>query len=402
MSTASEAIVFIMGADTPTGLTAARCLRSSRVRIYGTYQNKNAPTLRSCCWDGLVCLSGSISNQFRELVNFYQSGFKGEKSVLLFSSDDQVLGFWENPSILKAHFILPIMSEKDGRLLMSKTSFYRWALDRGLPVPETACIDQKNFHEILRVYNRFPAVLKPTVRDNRWNQKFPNKKLLVFESKDELLSLMPILNIFEFAEEYVLQQRIEGGDHEVYFVLYAHDLEGRRLGRVTGRKIFQWPPEYGSTAMCEVFYDEELVELADRFSENCHLVGLNSIEFKRDTVSGRFFMTEPTVGRNDYQSGISRVSSENLNKMLLDCIVGNVKKDGIRFTKLNDGSKGLWVDEFAMARIIKKGGLRPLGVLIKSLIRAKLRVSFIYFSFSDMAPFLINLRGLFKNRGNGS
>jgi D-aspartate ligase len=130
-------------------------------------------------------------------------------------------------------------------------------------------------------------------------------------SADELDTLWRSLK--DTAGEMITQEWIEGGDSDVYFCLQYRSRSSPTYSFV-GRKICQWPPLVGGTASCvsapEVY--DELVAMTEKFFAQVGFVGIGSMEYKRDSRDGRFYMVEPTVGRTDYQEEVATLNGVNL------------------------------------------------------------------------------------------
>jgi predicted ATP-grasp superfamily ATP-dependent carboligase len=52
--------------------------------------------------------------------------------------------------------------------------------------------------------------------------------------------------------------------------------------------------------------------MTTRFFQAAGVVGMASMEYKRDTRSGEFHMVEPTIGRTDYQEEVATLNGVNL------------------------------------------------------------------------------------------
>jgi len=377
-------VIFIMGADTLTGLTTARSLKKLPIQIVGLYERSDSITLASNSWDVLFGVPKEILEQFDELVKIKQSHYDSQKAVLLFTGDDQVIAYWKYEEKLDNIFIVPVMNSKEGRFLMDKTLFHEWAVKENVPVPHSLPLNKKEDIKVAKTFSYFPCILKPMVRGKSWNTRYPNNKILKFNSSFELSNFLDLEDIFNFSDSYILQKWIEGGDSDIYFVLYAHDLKGNLLGKLGGRKILQWPPLEGSTAICEIYNDKSLINTADLITEKTKLVGLNSLEFKKDSIDGKFYMTEPTVGRNDYQSGLSMLAAPVLTEKLIHSVVGwnNIKSYSPLPLK-----EGLWIDEISLIRYLKEKNSWFIFKVIALVFKKKLRLSFLLLSVNDWRPF---------------
>ncbi len=380
----TENVVIVMGADTPTGMTTVRALNKSPVLVVGAYENPNSVTLTSQYWHALYEVSGTIDVQFDKLIEIYKSKFLNKKVILLFTGDEQILGYWEFGAKLEQYFTIPIVGHESGKILMDKAQFHDWAIAKGVGVPPSLTIQGKLDFAELSSFSFFPCVLKPNVRTKSWNKKFPNEKLLRFDSKHRMLDFLEYFPLFNYSPSYLLQKWVPGNDSSIYFVLYAHDLDGKLLSRIGGRKRLQWPPDFGSTAVCEVCNDEALYNAGEEILKHLSLVGLNSIEFKRDPDSGTFYVTEPTVGRNDYQSGLSSFMKYNLTHIVVESIFSPSN-----YITISDSNfRGLWIDEISVLRHLKKNNVFFLFNFLALLVKNRFSIGFLYFSIKDSGPFI--------------
>jgi hypothetical protein len=70
----------------------------------------------------------------------------------------------------------------------------------------------------------------------------------------------------------------------------------------------------GGTASCTAApeVDDELSQSTTKFFRDAGVVGMASMEYKRDARSGQFRMVEPTIGRTDYQEEVAALNGVNL------------------------------------------------------------------------------------------
>ena len=76
----------------------------------------------------------------------------------------------------------------------------------------------------------------------------------------------------------------------------------------------------GSTAICTDFKSPELEALSKALMVDACLKGLGSVEFKFNRNDGRYLITEPTIGRNDYQSFVAVCAGHNLTGKLVESV----------------------------------------------------------------------------------
>jgi predicted ATP-grasp superfamily ATP-dependent carboligase len=156
----------------------------------------------------------------------------------------------------------------------------------------------------------YPVVVKPGAHNMDYSRAF--KKAYRVASAAECLDL--VRRILTVLPDVVVQEWIEGPDTSIHFCLQYIDRSGRVAASFTGRKIRSWPPHVGGTASClpAPEADAELAALTTRFFRNTGVIGMASMEYKRDANNGAFQMVEPTIGRTDYQEEVATLNGANL------------------------------------------------------------------------------------------
>ena len=385
---ADQGCVVITGADTPTGLTTARALRGLPVEVIGVLRDPQAAPALSRVWNRLLFLDGEPLEQLDFLIERAREGAFEEPCVLLFTQDSHVIEAWSCLEALRQYFIVPLPSWIDGETMMDKTLFHQWAMKNGVEVPRSEIV--ASAEDISRLTSEliFPCILKPLVRTAAWDNAYRNNKFFFINSQYEVDELLRLPDLFHYSPRYLLQEWIPGEDSDVFFVLFALNDNSSVLVEYAGQKNWQWPPLEGSTAVCHLIDDEKLVSLARRIVVGLGMVGLGSVEFKRDPRDGRLLVTEPTVGRNDYQSGVALVGKKNPTAALVSY-----------YLELGSGSYNSdqkvscsWVDELSAYRYAKSKGFLRAALWLSSKIIFSRRVRFLYFELRDIKPFLVHLR----------
>jgi D-aspartate ligase len=193
--------------------------------------------------------------------------------------------------------------------LSDKNSFHALAEREGFAVPRAIALEGSGCVALLSSL-RPPLILKPA------------DKTLVLKGTVERAVLARNLTEAETAARRMLavaprviaQEWIEGPDEALFFTLFTCDGDGRVLGLFCGRKLVCSPPGVGNTAVCVAAPEvsDDLNTLTLSFIERVRYRGLGSLEFKRETETGRFLMIEPTVGRTDWQEEIATLCDVNL------------------------------------------------------------------------------------------
>ena len=340
--------VVIVGADHPTALGTARALRRMRarpVRIVGVCRNPQAACCRSSAWDDLVVVDRDPGTEVEALLELARS--LSGRALLVPTNDLTVQAVSRERERLhdRYDFVLPDPETVD--LLLDKTAFHDWARRNGFPVPEAAVVASSAELDLALRELAFPVVLKPLYRTAAWQRHSPTAKVFRLESRADLEGLA--IDPFSLAPRLIVQRWIEGRDDDVFFCLTYFDRSGRCVATYTGRKLLQWPPEVGNTAICEGIADEELRQLTLTMFERVGFRGLGSLEVKRDRTSGKLYIVEPTVGRNNLQSFVAVAGGVNLTEAAWRDATGDtVASDG--FTP----RPAVWLQEnFALRALLK-------------------------------------------------
>lgn len=192
--------------------------------------------------------------------------------------------------------------------LMDKAQFQALAEQHGFAIPRAVCL--RGAEDLARgAALEYPCVLKPIVKTPAYDRLF--KKAYKIESPEELRT---VVREIAGAAEMIVQEWIEGGDDCIYFCLQYRERSRGAAISFAGRKLRSWPPATGGTASCMPApeHEAELVRLTDGFFAAVGFFGIGSIEFKRDSRTGRFMMIEPTVGRTDFQEEIATLNGVNI------------------------------------------------------------------------------------------
>jgi predicted ATP-grasp superfamily ATP-dependent carboligase len=299
-----------MGKDRPpvvivglndAALSIVRSLGSKRIRIIGLYDN-NSPTYyiksRYCS----VRLQRPLHGKplVDALIKDVASSLK-ELAVIFCTNDNSVLTVSKYEDELRPffRFVLPPYEVTNSQI--SKREFHKFAVSNSFLVPNTFFTN--GAEEIEKVAHKisFPCVIKPEFRDRTWEEKVP-VKVLYAESKQDFLNLIREYQIHQTS--LVVQEWIDGDDAEVYFCLLYINRNHKPLAVCVARKLRQYPHLTGSTSVAETVLLPEIAVESLRLLNTAGCVGFCSVEFKQSRRDGRFYVTEPTIGRPDTQEGI--------------------------------------------------------------------------------------------------
>jgi D-aspartate ligase len=298
----------IVGGRGPGALGMIRSLNRASVPVILLEEDALAPAMHTR-YARKVAISQASGQQLMEALLALASDID-DPAVLFLSSDDAVLTVSEHRSELQGKYRFLMPSHHCLASLIHKSSFRELAEASGFPVPRSVAIQSRADLDRLPEL-RFPCIVKPT----RATPEYQNQglargyKVAIPEEAEavcrRLLLILPDL---------VIQEWIEGADHDLYFCLQYRLPEGGAACSFVGRKLVIWPPDVGVTASCTAAPEAEapLRALTDQFFEQVGFVGMGGIEFKRDARTGEFLMIEPTVGRSDGQVEVATLHGVNI------------------------------------------------------------------------------------------
>jgi predicted ATP-grasp superfamily ATP-dependent carboligase len=193
--------------------------------------------------------------------------------------------------------------------LLHKQGFQQLAERLGAPVPVSVHV--RTLADLTALeFLRYPAAVKPGERHQEYGRQF--KKAYRVENAAEASTLLR--RILEVMPDVMVQEWIEGQDSDIYFCLQYLDKHRHVIASFTGRKIRSWPPQVGGTASCTAAPEvhDELTRVTADFFQQAGVVGMASMEYKRDARTHEFRMVEPTIGRTDYQEEVATLNGVNL------------------------------------------------------------------------------------------
>lgn len=232
-----------------------------------------------------------------------------ERLMLFVTEERTVVEVSASRKLLDPHFHLRLPGHGRLMALMHKQGFQQLAESVGAPVPRTVRLESKADLPRIEALS-FPCVLKPARKDYGYGARF--KKAYKVHSPAEVAKLYE--EIHPVLADMVVQEWIEGADNDVYFCLQYLGEEGQVVSSFTGRKIRAWPPRIGGTASCTAAWEvaDELNRMTAQFFAQVGFTGMGSMEYKRDTRDGRFYMVEPTVARTDFQEEVASLNGVNI------------------------------------------------------------------------------------------
>lgn len=241
------------------------------------------------------------------------------RPVLILTTDQSVDTVSDRRAQIEALYRIHLPSSEMVHALSEKTLFHALAERESFAVPRSVAVhciaDLDRFHELVP-----PIILKPA------DKKLVVKGIAARAVRAETIqkARTAATAMLRTAPRLIAQEWIDGPDTEILFTLFSCDGEGRIVGIFPGRKLVCWPPAIGNTAVCVAAPEaaDELYAQTRLFVARTNYRGLGSLEFKRDSRTGRYLIVEPTVGRTDWQEEIATVCGVNLPLLTYETALG--------------------------------------------------------------------------------
>ena len=269
------------------GLGVIRDLGVNGVPMLGLDTDVHALGFSSRYAAGLVCPSPQDDEE-AFLTFLEELGARlPQRGVLFPTHDEYVWALSRNAARLERYYHLPFSRWDVMQRLHDQRAQLEAAWNAGVDTPQTIFIDTPDELEAAAREVPYPAVLKP-VDSLAFKQRF-QRHLLDVGSPDDLRRIYP--SVADLGT-LMLQERVPGGDAELFSVGSYLDVRSRPLAVFTGHKIRQYPAGAGSARLGVSRWDTELADAGLRLLVELGYHGVSQVEFKRDARDGRYCLME--------------------------------------------------------------------------------------------------------------
>jgi predicted ATP-grasp superfamily ATP-dependent carboligase len=293
----------VIGLDCITGLQTARLLARRGVPVIGIASNPG-----HFCARTRVCqeiLQADTASEELLLALEREAGRFPEPPVLFPCTDNSVRLLSAGRDRL-AGYRLALPEHDVVEMLIEKPSMERYAREHGFRVPNTVEIGRREDLEAACGELRFPCVLKPASKDARWVAHTSQK---AFEVADAESLLARYDACAGWSDRFIVQEWIEGPESALYSCNVYFSSGAEPLVAFVARKIRQWPPSTGTSALGVECRADEVCEETLRLFRSVGYHGLGYVEMKFDERTGHYSLIEPNVGRPTGRSAMAWSSS---------------------------------------------------------------------------------------------
>ena len=228
--TAKACVMGDMDLLRPLALAEIPCAVVSRPGVPSLYSRY---ALSRLAWDDY---SGDTERLLDALVGFGTA--QPEPPVLFYQEDGQILLISRHREQLAKAFRFVVADSDLVEDLLDKARFQTLAARHELPVPTARRFDPAKI-EPAHLGLRFPLILKPLTRLDRWNDALGSRKALCAENLETLRALWPQLSALGL--ELLAQEFVHGSEARIESYHCYVDQQGRIAGEFTGRKTAPIP-----------------------------------------------------------------------------------------------------------------------------------------------------------------
>lgn len=198
-----------------------------------------------------------------------------QKAVLFPCLDEWVFAIARHRKKLEEYFLLPFSELDTIERILDKNLLYRKCEERKIPIPRTFYLNEQNAGEIASELG-FPCILKPALQREFTNEF--GEKVFRTESREEFLALA------ERARRHpLLAQEIVGAGIDSFYSLCSYvGRDGQAKGVFVGRKLEQYPADFGTACLVDSRYVEEIVERGTDILDQFGYQGISEVEFIYD------------------------------------------------------------------------------------------------------------------------
>lgn len=305
MSRPTPAVV--IGLDCITGLQTARILAARGVPVIGIASDPGHFACRTRVCERRIAADthGPGLVDTLELL----AATLPEPAVLYPCTDLAVITLSRERERVLRHHRMVLPDAETVETLVDKVRFLELAARIGLPIPRTYLIRDAAGARDAAAGLAYPAVVKPPYKTAEWQAHTRAKAFKVHDAA-ELLAIHERFGAL--APVLIAQEWIEGPESALYSCNCYYGVGGTPLASFVARKLRQWPPETGTSALGEEVRNDAVLAATLQLFDAVHYRGLGYVEMKRDARTGRHLVIEPNVGRPTGRSAIAEAGGVEL------------------------------------------------------------------------------------------
>jgi predicted ATP-grasp superfamily ATP-dependent carboligase len=316
-----------------------------------------------------------------------------KKAVLFPCLDEWVFAVARHRKELDRFFTLPFSDIEIIERILDKNLLYKKCEERGIPIPKTYYVGEQTPEQIAEQIS-FPCIVKPALQ-----REFTNEfgdKVFRAENRDQFLNLC-----LRAAHHPLLVQEIVGAGVDSFYSLGSYiGSDGQAKGVFVGRKLEQYPPDFGTGCLVDSRYVPEIVERGVDILKQFGYQGISEVEFIYDERDKDYKLLDINTRAWKWIGLPIRTGVDLVWLAYSDAVTGKVDPAG----RQTEGTKWVWLKDYIQLRRQQTG--KPEATLTdqdwfeliagngdtsESIVPA-------VFSNDDPAPAVQMIKSLFEER----
>ena len=318
-----------------TGLAVARSLGKRGVPVIGLDRDENGYGLHS----KLTAVAGRcpypLDDERAFIDSLLEIGAELKRKAVLFPClDEWVFAVARHRPELEKYFLIPLSDLETVERILDKNLLYRKCEALRIPIPRTWYVGEQTPDQIAAEIE-FPCIVKPALQREFTNEF--GEKVFRVETRDAFLEMCG-----RASHHPLLAQEIIGAGVDSFYSLCSYiGRDGEAKGAFVGRKLEQYPPDFGTACLVDSRYIGEIVERGVDVLREFGYYGTSEVEFLRDERDGEFKLLDINT-RVWKWIGLPIAAGVDLPWLAYaDAVYGRVKtagrqREGLRWVYLKD------------------------------------------------------------------
>jgi predicted ATP-grasp superfamily ATP-dependent carboligase len=301
----------------PAGLALARSLGRAGVPVHGGVFRGNEFGLRSRYLRGrCIATEEEEAARDRRMLGYLRSLAEDGRVVLVPERDEHVDFVLRNWDEVAALADVPLPPDPESVLrVRRKDQLPVAAAEAGVPSPATFFPESE---ESVREAGLQPPFLLKPAEGQEYALRF-GEKAVVANDVDEAAAVWRQARDAGF--EMILQELVPDSHEHVYSLFAYVGRNGEPLATVVGRKVRQGPLRFGTSAVFEVRFEPQVLELGLRLLDSVGYRGFAHVEFARDARDETFKVLEVNT-RLPVWAGIAMTDTFDMARVAYDDLRG--------------------------------------------------------------------------------
>ena len=175
------------------------------------------------------------------------------------------------------------------RYAYDKMLTYKLAEEIGIPIPATHY--PADVEELHRLEIRFPAIIKPSVKEPFYSRT--KKKAILVENEQQLIDEFTWAAELTNKAQVLMVQELIPGKTDGLFSVGSLSRDGELLARIVAQRPRQHPMDFGhATTFAKTVAISELEDMAGKILAAIRYSGLSEVEFMFDPRDGKYKLIE--------------------------------------------------------------------------------------------------------------